>query len=458
MEVIPRDCLTGGIYQLRQGQQRRICVRVKPVRDSGTLPLVCDSVVSIDIGSVCVRSKLQKPLDSYQEEDLLQLRDKWSEAVARRRQHLDQQLQRLMHKVEKSQADTEREQSLVNQWVSLTEERNAVLVPNPGSGIPGTYSICFIFRSFVLHRCFPTGAPVSTDWNPGVGLERHVPVLFLDLNPDDLSAPRQANLNGSFESSSYLDGMNEDGLMVDLMPQAGGNSILPKEHGGQFFSLPLVKFLDSEEIGAVASWDSSIHDSPYLNRVTEGNERVYLILKATVRLSHPSPLDLVLRKRLAINIYKKQSFTSLLKKTISRGNGVTQTGVMYEIVSNVPKASEDLEDRESLAQLAASGEDCGFSADGETYIEKYTKSVGAVESILTLDRLRQHLAIKELVQTHGGKNSSMRKTFSVPNLSQLLRWQEENSSSGTTTTGGKMGRSESLANFAAEILGIQGKV
>jgi len=185
------------------------------------------------------------------------------------------------------------------------------------------------FLSFGLHRCIPTGAPVSSDWNPGVGLERHVPVLFLDLNPDDLSAPRQANLNGSFESSSYLDGMNEDGLMVDLMPQAGGNSILPKEHGGQFFSLPLVKFLDSEEIGAVASWDSSIHDSPYLNRVTEGNERVYLILKATVRLSHPSPLDLVLRKRLGINIYKKQSFTSLLKKTISRGNGVTQTGVMY---------------------------------------------------------------------------------------------------------------------------------
>ena len=146
MEVIPRDCLTGGIYQLRQGQQRRICVRVKPVRDSGTLPLVCDSVVSIDIGSVCVRSKLQKPLDSYQEEDLLQLRDKWSEAVARRRQHLDQQLQRLMHKVEKSQADTEREQSLVNQWVSLTEERNAVLVPNPGSGIPGTYLICLFLE------------------------------------------------------------------------------------------------------------------------------------------------------------------------------------------------------------------------------------------------------------------------------------------------------------------------
>lgn len=38
---------------------------------------------------------------------------------------------------EKSEDDIEREARLVEQWVSLTEERNAVLVPAPGSGIPG---------------------------------------------------------------------------------------------------------------------------------------------------------------------------------------------------------------------------------------------------------------------------------------------------------------------------------
>ena len=191
-----------------------------------------------------------------------------------------------------------------------------------------------------------------------------------------------------------------------------------------------------------------------------------------MRLSHPSPIDLVLRKRLAINIYKKQSITSILKKKFGQSDAIFKSGVVYEVVANVPKASEDLEDRESLAKLAASGlhlisymiylilnciqfhhccvGDDVMSADGESYIEKYTKSVGAVESILTLDRLRQNLAVKELVQSRGGMSSAaMRKTFSVPNLSQLLRWQEENSSAN------KMGRSESLANFAAEILGIQ---
>ncbi len=39
--------------------------------------------------------------------------------------------------IEKSEADVEREKSLVDQWVCLTEERNAVLVPAPSSGIPG---------------------------------------------------------------------------------------------------------------------------------------------------------------------------------------------------------------------------------------------------------------------------------------------------------------------------------
>jgi len=97
------------------------------------------------------------------------------------------------------------------------------------------------------------------------------------------------------------------------------------------------------------------------------NERVFLILKTTVRLSHPAPMDLVLRKRLALNIYKRQSITDRIFKRIVRNDCLTQTGVTYEVVSNIPKASEELEDRESLAQIAASGEDNSL-CDGETYI------------------------------------------------------------------------------------------
>ncbi|XP_043288221.1 kinesin-like protein KIF13A isoform X4 [Venturia canescens] len=370
--VTKNDTWTGGIYQLRQGQQRRIQVRVKPVQNSGTLPIICQSILSIAVGSVCVRKPFQKALDSYQDEDLSVLRDKWSDALLRRRQYLDQQIQKLINKQDKTEQDMEREQSLVDQWVSLTEERNAVLVPAAGSGIPG--------------------APA--DWTPPSGMELHIPVLFLDLNADDLST-------------------HHSGEEVSI---TGLNSILPKEHGHKFYSLPIIRHLE-KDVCAIAAWDSSIHDSLHLNRVTDATERVYLILKTTVRLSHPAPMDLVLRKRLALNIYKRQSITDRIFKRIVRTDCLSQTGVTYVVVSNIPKASEELEDRESLAQIAASGEDSSL-CDGETYIEKYTRGVSAVESILTLDRLRQSVAVKELLQAKG--QPLMRKTASVPNFSQVL--------------------------------------
>ena len=49
----------------------------------------------------------------------------------------------------------------------LTEERKFVMVPGPGSGVPGA----------------PAG---DYDHIPD-GMEQHSPVLFLDLNADDLS-------------------------------------------------------------------------------------------------------------------------------------------------------------------------------------------------------------------------------------------------------------------------------
>lgn len=103
VEVVgSKDMLTGGVYQLRQGQQRRIQTRISAVPDSGTLPIICQSIINISIGSVTVRSRLQKPLDSYQEEDLTVLREKWSEALGRRRKYLDQQIQKLINKEGKS--------------------------------------------------------------------------------------------------------------------------------------------------------------------------------------------------------------------------------------------------------------------------------------------------------------------------------------------------------------------
>lgn len=61
---------------------------------------------------------------------------------------------------------------------------------------------------------------------------------------------------------------------LDQLPVAGLNSILSKEHGNKFYNLPIIKYME-KDVGAVAAWDSSVHDSDYLNRVTESKRTIF---------------------------------------------------------------------------------------------------------------------------------------------------------------------------------------
>lgn len=65
---------------------------------------------------------------------------------------------------------------------------------------------------------------------------------------------------------------------------------------------------------------------------------MYLIVKCVVHLTHPVNMDVLLRKRICVNIYKKQSITSkLMRSFIGSTNSFYETAVIYEIVSNIPK-------------------------------------------------------------------------------------------------------------------------
>ena len=374
---------TGGVLQLRQGQQRRMEVTVAPVHNSGLLPLVCDSIVSLSVGGLCLRSKMQKPLDSYQEQDLSLLRDRWGEALARRREYLDSQIQALVSRQNKNCTEEERELCLVEQWVRLTEERNAVLAPSENSGVPG--------------------APTQLDLAPVPGLELHTPVLFLNLDNDDLS-----------NDSPCVD--------EDHLPLVGANSILPKEHGARFVQLPILRETTGQ-LGVVASWDSSVHDSTCLNKITETSERAYMIVKVVVRLSHPAPIYLVLRKRVSFNIFKRQSLSERIRKKMGYLNGANSVGVVYEVVAGVPRASEELEERASLARMAGSGQEVA-KGDGESFIEQYTKGAASVQDLLQMDRMRQSVAVKEALAAKMRQYDpiqSLRKTHSVPNIRHNMK-------------------------------------
>ena len=115
--------------------------------------------------------------------------------------------------------------------------------------------------------------------------------------------------------------------------------------------------------------------------------------------------------------------------------------------------------------MAASEED-EAAGDGETFIEKYTRGVSAVETILTLDRLRQSVAVKELLSEkikqqaptpivgmapNGGGAAAasqfMRKTVSVPNFSQVM---STSLSLDNISNLGKMPTSESFSDLNSE--------
>uniref|UniRef100_A0A8C8IA00 Kinesin family member 13Ba n=1 Tax=Oncorhynchus tshawytscha TaxID=74940 RepID=A0A8C8IA00_ONCTS len=396
VEVIPaKDVRTGGIFQLRQGQSRRLQVEVKSVQDSGTMPLIAEVLLAVSVGCVEIRQTRQAKannepvqmegdeMDSYQERDLERLRHQWLTALTKRQEYLDQHLQTLVSKPEKTEDDVEREAQLLEWRLTLTEERNAVMVPSAGSGIPG--------------------APA--EWVPLPGMEAHTPVLFLDLSADDFSS--------------------QDALEV---PEAGGwDATLSGEDEEEFFDLQIVKHYD-EEVKAEASWDSTVHQCPQLSRGGACPEqRVYLTVRCVVQLSHPADMQLVLRKRICVNLNPgRQGFAQNLFKRMSTRSTIPGCGVTFEVVSNIPGDAQGSEDREMLARLAASTEN-PKSADNEAAIEKYLRSVLAVENILTLDRLRQEVAVKEHL---AGKGKGNRRSLSSPSVHRVngtssTRWDSQ---------------------------------
>ncbi|CAJ0938025.1 unnamed protein product, partial [Mesorhabditis belari] len=412
VEVLEKpDVPTGGVYQLKQGQQRRIIAGLSLPQNGGGLPLSIEAITSVSIGCVCTRvAGAHSALDSYQEEDLERLRRQWSQALKNRQKYLEEQLSKVSTtNGRRSEKESEREHSLMSQWVSLAEERSALSIPAPNTDIPGAPS----------------------DWIPPLGVEQHVPVLFLDLNADDMTGEIQDE---------------------EFSPQLpGANCILPKENkGGPLLLLPILERTDTT---ATCSWDSSIHDEPCLNVATDGSQRIYAIVKVLIRLSHPKPMDIVLRKRICLSVYKKPSITERILKRIVGTESTDMTSVWYDIVAHVPKTSHDMEDRSTLAMMAAragSEDDSLTDQEKETrqlsYIEAYTKSIQTVESMLKLDRLRQEVAITNMLtkkerqarMQHLGLNSGqfrMKRAVSLPNTIANAVNQQLSVSSHPTTNG-----------------------
>uniref|UniRef100_A0A8C2CE03 Kinesin family member 13Bb n=1 Tax=Cyprinus carpio TaxID=7962 RepID=A0A8C2CE03_CYPCA len=355
-----KDVCTGGIFQLKQGQSRRVQVGVRSVQDSGTMPLITESVLSVSIGNVEVHQVTSKNMkyllastvrrDVDELHAYVSLEIKCVSSLVKMRAKCLTAASFPLALVDKSEEDVESESQLLECRLTLTEERNAVLVPSAGSSIPG--------------------APA--EWAPVPGMETHIPVIFLDLNSvEQKTAPRYS--------------------MIDE-----GTPLFP-------------------QVKAEASWDCTVHDSPELNRATGPDHRIYLTVRTMVLLSHPAQMQLVLRKRICVSLTGRQGFAQSLLRRMSHRSSVHGCGVTFEIVSNIPGSSED---REMLARLAASTDNPG--ADSEAAIQKYLRSVLAVDNILTLDRLRQEVSVRERLSDKG---KISKRGLSSPNVHRVRHKQ-----------------------------------
>jgi len=66
------------------------------------------------------------------------------------------------------------------------------------------------------------------------------------------------------------------------MPSINNGFFLKKKIILQIFTYKYISSFPPIQVCAVASWDSSIHDSQHLNRITGNDSRVYLIVKVPV--------------------------------------------------------------------------------------------------------------------------------------------------------------------------------
>jgi hypothetical protein len=136
----------------------------------------------------------------------------------------------------------------------------------------------------------------------------------------------------------------------------------------------------------------------------------------------PLPLDLVLRKRICYNIYRRQSFVNRFRKSLgynSTNHLLKGLGVTFELVGGVPVTFGDAAEQEKEEEQ---------EGGDETFFDEYAQAVTAVETLLSLERLRQEDLVLDLVARSemsvvGGGGAAiaapageLRKTLSIPAL------------------------------------------
>ena len=266
---------TGGTYQLKQGQSRKIQISVQSVQSSGSIEL--GSIQHVEIGSVILRSKQEVPLDSYQEGDFNLMKEKWGHTLQLRKEYLDSEMKIIMDKDNKNSEDIKKETKLIDEWLMMQQERN-----------------------LLTHADFNQILGMSRNWNLPVGYEFRVPIIFIDIEEDLV-----------YRTGTILGEDGQQMIPLKFKPEA------------------------ASKLEVTSTWDSSDHENKHLMGITSTRDRVFIILRVTVALKHPPGCKVRLRKRLNLKIVKNRG--SFLSNFAFGREPVRKSGVVFEIFCGLPR-------------------------------------------------------------------------------------------------------------------------
>ncbi len=416
---------TGGVYQLKQGQSRQIYVTLNQTNPDNVIwyngaqfryePYKIDK---ISVGCVVGRDVNLLPLDSYHEADLNRLRKECKQVLETRKQYLYSQLQAENQTKESNDEEKERYESLCKQLVDIGEEQAAIDAPADNSGLPGS----------------------TMNWHPSINTEKHVPILFLDLNNSDfiINYGEGCLLKLEQNDSRFIEQKLikwNDSSRTEIVDDAEIETD-SYDH--------LNKYDEENCLKAVARWDSTAHQSHYLNQVTPLDKRIYLTIKVNLKLkktqahaisNEKSFVNVILRKRICITVYLPNSklinlnrFKNLLNNSslsrhslLSKSKANVSTSITYRFISHIPRFLTEYENRESLASKAALSlnhhETTNTQSEDDSanafHFEYYAKTIQAVDSILEQDRRQQITLMHTLCSQQNLSHNQREESFLI---------------------------------------------
>eukprot|EP00051_Salpingoeca_urceolata_P016599 m.221811 g.221811 ORF g.221811 m.221811 type:complete len:748 (+) comp18726_c2_seq1:641-2884(+) len=331
-----KDIKTGGVLQVRMGLSRQLQIKVTPLDGGARL----QKAMSVQCGDFTLRDRHEPPLFSAVEADLDIIKEAFQKRLHTRRSEMDTKIRTFLESKSNAMgvidglsvggsaggadegasgsaphpsSSSAQEGHMLDEWIALQAERDAVLDPAPGCGLPGA----------------PKGSGPGIASTPG--FEQLAAVVYMPGSHAEEPVPE-----GAFR------GWNE--------PMNGAVQL-------QVHSQTLA---ESGELTLTTTFD--VHTCPDMLRVTKDQHRLYARLRLALAVEGGDS-ELVLNKLLCFRVNKQ---SQKIKRSRTGFFGFAGTpdpdgcGLNVQVVTSIPsfesaRSDLSLDDEASVTAAFRSG-------------------------------------------------------------------------------------------------------